>query len=427
MLNRLGLILLEYACLCLTVFGIVLAIPKNNVSAWTHGSIVTPYSGISSTRGYVDTGQNTNFQYLMSRSVHYARSNLSNIRLLLTNWFMQQPSNVTETGTGGTSTETVGIEYPFGTCAAVKFGGVTSFSISSLTTILTDDLTGLSIPTGAAFAVRQWVHNNSGIYYFVGIEDQTIGDSMAVSSSALPDQTTSCTAISDSAVGIHTPLAIISTITQPSVAIIGDSIAGGIGDSYTAGSGDLGFIARAVGPNFGYSNVAVPGDAASFWVNNGSTQRASILPYVSNMIVEYGSNDFIGETLSQVKTYLSTIYAQAPAGVAQTFQTTISPRTSSTDNWQTPIPPYTGTNNQTAQSWEASRQSLNSSLVAKTYGPNGGAFDTAAVVTALPSAPSAWIANGTSKWCTADGIHPSVLCHSTIATSGAIPSLAFKP
>jgi hypothetical protein len=60
---------------------------------------------------------------------------------------------------------------------------------------------------------------------------------------------------------------------MPAVAILEDSIAHGSGDSFDE-SGDVGTVARAVGPSFAYLNLACGNDRADKFVRNHSRRVA---------------------------------------------------------------------------------------------------------------------------------------------------------
>jgi hypothetical protein len=66
-----------------------------------------------------------------------------------------------------------------------------------------------------------------------------------------------------------TPAVMIAQTQLPTVAILGDSIAYGSRDAFDE-SGDVGIIARAVGPSFAYLNLACGYDRADKFVGNHS-------------------------------------------------------------------------------------------------------------------------------------------------------------
>lgn len=389
---------------------------------FSHG--VPPYDGISATRGRVNNTLTTANKQMMTRSGHYARGNLTKIRVMLGNFYVIQQNNPVETGSGSAATVTASIEYPSGTCTQLLFSGVASVSIANLSTAVSDYLT-LFIPNGSKFWVRVFFTNTTGIVYSSGagsgmvLEDQAgMGHAMTVAASGLSDKTVDCTSVSDSAVGMHFPMAIISPIYQPSVCIFGDSIAWFQNDSYSGTSGDAASIARSIGPSYGYSNMAIGFDSAADFVGS-HTQRIKIAPYCSSAIVEYGRNDFydLGNSLAQLEAALTSIYGYFPSTMKGVYQTTLTPDTTSTDTWST-------TTNQTVGAFETSMAAFNSALLANSFGPKSGALDVrSAVGTGTNNHFWQLYAACGGSTCTTDGAHPTHNSFVNIQTSGVIGAM----
>jgi hypothetical protein len=131
------------------------------------------------------------------------------------------------------------------------------------------------------------------------------------------------------------------------------------------------------------------------------------LPYCTHVIFNYGTNDvFAGDSKATIEGHLTTIYGLCTGKTV--FQTTIVPRTTSTDSWATAT-------NQTVLSQEGVRTALNDDLRAGTFKPAGGVFNiTAPVETSLNSGK--WTFPGK----TTDGIHPDNEGYIDIQTAGVI-------
>lgn len=382
------------------------------------------FTGLVATRGKVD-GVNLANLHTMVRTGHYARTTVTSLQAILTNFYLNS-SNV-ETANGGATTVHASIEYPSGTCTPFTFSSSASGTIANGSTLLTDALT-IAIPNGSLFWVRQFITNSFGFTYqsdngVKQIDTAGVGDATVTSSAT--DQTVACGVLTDGGTaGAHAPLAIIGPTTQKSVCLLGDSIAYGSHDVYSGSSGDLGILERSIGPSFAYSNISSGGDAAVTFVGGSTTNRSQIFPYCTSAIVEYGRNDLypaLNNTAAQLETNLTTIYGlfvnPANKGV---FQTTLLSDTTSTDSWATTI-------NQSVIGGgpETNRALFNTALRGATFGPASGIFDTNSIL-GNGSNLSLWNVTGAANFCTNDGVHPSPACYALIQSSGIIPAAAIK-
>lgn len=368
------------------------------------------YSGISATRAAVNQGSlDTTNKQLMTRSGHFARSTITSIKIIASNFYVDLGTQL-ETGSGATATVTASVEYPAGVCTQLLFSASASGSISDGST-LESDVVNVSIPSGAQFWIRQfWTSTGGTIYsgFPPGGDATNMGDSLRVAVSGLTDQTVSCGTVTKNVNdSLHWPLAIISRITAPSVCIIGDSIAAGTGDDYSA-SGDLGSVARSIGSSFGYTNLAIPSSRADEFVSS-HTQMVKVLPFCTAGIIEYGTNDLSsGHSVAQLESDLTTIYGYFSVG-SQIFQTTILPRPSTSNGCTT-------LGGQTLPTWEANRLTFNDALKGGSFGPVSGQFDlSSAVETAVDS--GFWI---TSPRYSIDCIHGNQAGYLHIQSSGVI-------
>ena len=225
----------------------------------------------------------------------------------------------------------------------------------------------------------------------------------------------------------YAPVAILATpdagFSVPVVALIGDSIMGGTNDL-----NDRGFAARAlVAANIPYHYCARGGEtvfAVSPLTNNtGFRMRMAIVEGCTDAVSNYATNDFVGaRTLAQVKADLLAFWGVLALRGVRVWQTTILPRTTSTDNWAT-------AGNQTVPTWEASRTALNdwlkdlsgSGAMSQAAGALSGVFDIASTVevnasNALTVNGGRWISNGTGfAYCDNIGTHPSALATALMA------------
>lgn len=354
------------------------------------------YDGIVATRGTVPSHGTAGFTASNSRSGHYARADITQLKVLFPNFY-----TVIESAPGAACTIKASIEYPAGVFTQLLFSASSSGTIPDGGILVSDYLT-IAIPNGARFWIR--CYRTGGIVYESGnvaYNDRAfMGD--VINFNVVSDQTmTGEVTYTGENVSYH-PIAI-APITIPSVMIFGDSIAAGVSDTATYYSGDMGAIARSIGPSFGYFNGGGNGEAVTDLLAH-HTQKLVIAGYCSHAIFGYPTNDIaVGHSDTTIKADLTSGYALVSP--KPTFQCTIPPRTTSTDSWAT-------TANQTVAATESVRLALNSVMTGGTFGPGGGIFDIAAAVEA---AGGKWVAGKTT-----DGIHPDTAGYSDIKIGGAI-------
>ena len=183
------------------------------------------------------------------------------------------------------------------------------------------------------------------------IQDVARGDRLNIGTSLI-DQTMGGAIINNSLGNGFTPAAIVSKTTLPSFAIVGDSLAYGNFDD-ADDSGDVGIVARGIGPSFGYVNLACGNDRAIDFLRS-HRQRLELGLFASNIIIQYGLNDFASNrTGYQVLADRTAIAALFPS--KKINETTITPWTSSTDGFST-------TRNQMVMKSEPDRIEANSKI-----------------------------------------------------------------
>ena len=363
------------------------------------------------TRSFPPGGVDNTTAQAMSRTGHFARSAITSLKIASANF------DIGGVNIGGSAAVTASVEYPQGTCTQIKFTGSSSVTIANNSYAISDYVSVI-IPSGAQFWVRQFYQNAHGTISVANHNDNAhMGDALNTAASGLSDQTISCDAVSNVvSASIYPPVAIIARTSQPSVCVIGDSIAYGTGDSYSNSSGDLGAIDRSIGATYGYIDSSFPGDTAQHFAGDPQPAVISLAAYCSQVIDEYGHNDIYvsGDNLATLEGFQTTIYGLFTGGQI-VGQTTLSPTTTSTDTWAT-------TANQSIVTGNTTRVSFNDALRSSAFGPNGGFLDmTNAVETSLDS--GIWKAGASFSACnpwTGDGVHPSNCGYLQIQSSGVI-------
>lgn len=232
------------------------------------------------------------------------------------------------------------------------------------------------------------------------------------------------------------PMVILGDIPNASLVaiggILGDSIAFGAGDTPVS---DYGYIARTLQANgIPYHAMARASELAANFAGAGRRYRMLQIQACTHIVCEYGTNDIAaGSTLAQIKGFLMSIWKSCAAKGCLVGQTTITPRTNSTDAYVTAA-------NQTAfggvPAKELIRQQLNAWLRAPyTAGAGNSAlfdsagalstvFDVAILVEAdltntLNPTGGVWqVIGGVAP--TADGLHPSAAVHLALTNANVI-------
>lgn len=307
------------------------------------------YTGLVGTRGNThdatySSGNATT--YANSQMVFFTTQTVCSLQFTLQN-FTVPSGGETETGTGAALTITAGLNYPVGTFTQIKFGGMTSTTLSDLSVVDTDVVTPASCVTAGTDArLRLFLTTTSKIPYqtkYCTPRDQMEGSTAGTPT--LTDKTLGGAFTGPAVNGMVAPMAIKAMTKLPSIVIWGDSIEWGAG----AGQGfdsfcNIGPASQALGASFAYTKFATSGGSANQAVAQGSALRKTALAYISHSVNAFGVNDYVGGggTLSNMLSNVQTIAGWSASAflgtsAAQTFQSTITDRTTSTDFWTTVV------------------------------------------------------------------------------------------
>jgi lysophospholipase L1-like esterase len=166
----------------------------------------------------------------------------------------------------------------------------------------------------------------------------------------------------------------------------------------------------AMRAGLGYVSLGMNGQRSDGFINNARRNRMMLAQRCDKAVVEYGTNDLEnGTTLENIKSYLSNIWeALHVRGVKQIYQTTIVPRTTSTDNWATTTN-QTPTKAATSGGPDSTRTLLNEWIRSKPSPYLAGIIDIAPA-TEYGVNTGLWLPNKTP-----DGIHPNTQTHQAMA------------
>jgi lysophospholipase L1-like esterase len=366
------------------------------------------YTGLVATRGKLLASYDTSNNQMMARSFHYTRTAVTSLQVRFGCWYVFISTDV-ESAPGSDCVIKGDVEYPVGVCHPLTFSGMSSVTVAKGTDVLSDPI-NITIPTNT---------NASGLIYSDEVGDWATGDLIDVGVSGIADHTVDCGTVPLTVGFMSFPLTIVGKVpnAQASVCLLGDSIVDGAHDVYSGTSGDVGILARSVGPTLGYVNMGISNDTSSRF-NAGHTQRDKELQYCTSAISGYGHNNFAadGESLAVMEASLATMYTTLTAnmiGSKTIIQTTIIPWTTDmANNWTTTV-------DQMTTAFQTSVAGFNTDLLAATVGPPGGSYNTSSIL-GTGTNNSLWIVDGTDFYSTADGVHPSPGGYGLIQSSGII-------
>lgn len=313
------------------------------------------------------------------------------LQAFYTNYYLAQGQNIETVGTNNISIK-ASIEYN-GVIYPMYFNGLRTITLAPGGTILSDPVP-IDISANTDFYIRTYVSVNSGEKFPTGL---TILSTRGEKSDTT-DMTDSGTLSSGATVAAYHPSYIIGkTKTSNAVLIIGDSIAQG-----TSEYNDRGYIRDALYGNIPFNIIAVGGQTLISFQTINRQRRIQIAQYCKYAICEYGTNDFPGTaTVAELQAQYIEVWTALVNRGLKVYQTTITPRTSSTDSWAT-------TTNQTVNSKDAKRIELNE-WIRTCPAPLSGYFE---------AADFAETARNSGIWkagYTADGIHPNTAAHQVMA------------
>lgn len=278
------------------------------------------------------------------RSVHEVLCGFNSLVLMYGNFYNDGRVTGLSTYTINVSVDIDGVTYP------VFFdNGQTQKTIPPGGRVLSDELqVHVDVPEGQKprMFVRTHVVVKDGEKYPVGL---TLAGGSNPGEGIMPGDATAgtFTSITPNPLYALTPLALYGKPTVLSkrfktVGLCGDSIS--VGAGRTLGpidgrpAGEVGFMQiGAMRAGWGYVSIGMNGQRASDFANPlRRINQVNMVKECDLVIVEYGTNDLnAGRTSDQIWADLLTIHKSYWAMGIPTVQTTIAPRTNSTDGWAT--------------------------------------------------------------------------------------------
>jgi hypothetical protein len=370
----------------------------------------------------------------MTVTSHIATDDITQLQVVIGNWYwdLQQTAPKQEKGSGNSGTIKLSLEYPAGTFTVFQWSSTGTVTIASGNNAITDLLTGLSIPRGARFWLREYATWAGGLLPYIssfGIAggnlactDSTNGEAMKYTSAT--DQTTSGTVtatVAGDTGPIRRPLAIIANTSADSVGIVADSIGWRDYDMLDGAHG-FGRFLSALGNPIGFINMAGDGELVKDAKSNYAL-RGALLQYVGGVWFEPGVNDLTfavnpSGTAAQLITDIS-----GSGGLLSTYApnlpvmvTTLLPPVASSDSWATLA-------NQTPDGLNAQLESYNTTV--RSIPPwAAGCIDLAALLESGTTGKR--IVNGTANFYQADTIHPSLNAIRKVRNNALVDQYTFS-
>lgn len=403
------------------------------------GAGLEPYDGIVATRcGCIDGGYSAGQTVSINRSAHIATEHITRLRVIYPAWRVTQNA---ETGLDASSNMILFIEYPVGKTTRMTFNGEgysaqspsSTWSANATTAgeNFSSDWLTIDIPKGAVFYMRpgfqfttatangmpsngsmlpNWGAGAATGSYWEGVKLSTNPADLSLAG------TDSTGGSSGSNTGFNTnfsnrfvPLAIIGRTTRPSFFLAGDSIMCGVGD---AADGQLacGWMARALGNNFGYFQAGVSGESVQGLTGASQfAKRGAMAQYCSHVVSAYGTNDVSGgrtpaQCIADIAAFRNKWFAGMPFYVC-----TLASRTTSTDGWITEL-------NQTPVASDANLALFNDQIRLGAFAMRFNGVLDVDQITQNSYTGRKWKAFGTTvNRMTADGTHPALFGSQYIA------------
>ncbi len=303
------------------------------------------------------TSNNASFSYNAFRREHYLGANLTEIRLVLVNFFVSEP---TDSATGNSYTiQEMSLEAPNGTVVPVRFSSSRSVTLNSGDTeVVSDPLYpsdfGLSqFNRGTVFWTKGFItvpSNGNNIPTCSQYKSPSTGGAQAgwynpasttLSSTDSPGVYTITGTALTSGGGIR-PILIGRSLSDnpdyyPSYFAAGDSLTAGSTDNGLDLIGK-GHIARACGNNTGKPYPLLRYCRSGILVTNFSlSSRGSTFSKYANIgICALGTNGMSSVTVAQRKIDLTAVWDKFKTnGINRVYQLDYYAQASSTDNWTT--------------------------------------------------------------------------------------------
>lgn len=317
-------------------------------------SVVNPVRLIAANRTQYATGVSAVTQPFTSRRTHYAspQGDISNLQTVDINAYLSDINVITD---GPAYTIKRYIEYPVGVFTQVTWNGATSIELAAGARV-TSDPVNITIPMGSRFWERTVVLTDATVPVIVmPAGSSTLGLADGNSSSDAGNSGTISATSSVNTIGCQAILGNIDHVSPRSFVLLGDSLTFGTNDITNVGvRAGSGWVARMIdGLGYPYTKWAIGGQQATDAVTLVTDLSDDLATMgFTDAIFAWGLNDLrLGRTKTELEADMQTLYTMTALNGKSVWQTTLTPRTTSTDG-------YVTTTNQTAKT-DGTMSSLN--------------------------------------------------------------------
>jgi hypothetical protein len=422
--------------------------PKASGS-WPAGKSYAGSGGAAGTMRNIATRCRHNYQTWVTSTAYAFKSltehinqgsTVNGITVKYGNWYANNVNEFSSWTNSGTLNYYASLEYPNGNFNMFEWSAVQGtpharFGTATGGSTIESDLLGIGIPHGAKFKIHLIVVSASGTPLAIPVSASTVAGgsdataywatsaAMGTNDPWLLNFTGATTGSSGTsgAPNIY-PLAIKGVSSVPSVILYGDSRLSGKIDSTTStapasentnlGYWGVGEIARTLDYGLPYANIGCESDTILQFTTNHAL-RAALASDHQYVHFEYGINDVsAGRTAATIEGQLTTAYGYFPS--QRVSQSTIPPKTASSDSWATAV-------NQTVDGFNSTRTALNDWIRTKPS-PLWQYFEIADIMeTARNSGIWKNVGDGSATAAmTGDGLHEVPFSYNLIRLSGNI-------
>lgn len=391
-------------------------IPAQSAGKRLSSGVSAPtYTGIVATRGttgniFFSVGTLTSYY---AKTGHVFPYGARDFRIVYQGWIGNGSGDASFSGT--TTINDVRFQDSSGTCNQVLFSGSATTTITPGGYAISDPISIYMPPmtTGSVFESRT---NTTTLNYGGNDINTNMGDVMQTSASTITPGSPCATPTQNTAGAFvqSGPTAIIGTTGRPSVCPGGDSISAGRKDSTNA-SGNIGYIAKSLGPFFGYTNMGLSSTSTNDWIASAAPKRIAFAQlYCSHVIFHLGINNFLllSQNSTQTISGLQTVANDWNNGILKLYQASLLDVTSSTSGDWTSAGDQTTTYSGVA--------TVNAQL-ATVPSPLTGYVNSASYM----QTGNKWNTTGAADYCSDDGIHPTPACTLLGVNGGVLSSSLF--
>jgi lysophospholipase L1-like esterase len=317
-------------------------------------------------------------------------------------------------------TVTASVEYPVGTFTVVRFAGSTTGTVTAGYTALQSDPTPIYIPANTQFFVKMFLSWTGGVVNFPWLSygnDSVVGE-WTQAGIGLSDQTQTTTVLGSvanfptSQIGFACGVKGRLASPLPIIGIIGDSISQGTGDAPDPVYGGVS-IERAFRNVLPVYNMARQSETFANYLSRPSGRSLLTRDACTHLFVNYGRNDITAAVAAAtIEANLQSAIQPFLARGIKVYTATITPLTTSSDNWAT-----TGNQSLPGNANNSIRATYNAWLRANWQAIGlSGLFDFGAIVD--PGDTGKWSVDGTAGY---HGVGVATLSANAIA-SVALPT-----